>query len=464
MDSPSVGLFNLFSTSTPESSSALTQPLSGETPFQPPSSVIPGTVFSSNSFSPLCFDSVLRNSDDDNSMAETPVIDRPPSMMRNRSDSAEDISSQATQVFDDDDDDDTDADVSQSPRMPNLVSPPLENSSLPPRSESAMPSESWLHLEDNNTSSVKFPPAKIARMGTSDCLNVRCRRGLNTLHTRSASVMPAPEQLLFSVPTHQVVIRGLTLPVVLSSHGQSETHHEVSVDTARDFITGKIQLPPGYKLLIWDARFFYEYDGGHIVGARRFSIPGIRRELDEIVRNARLNDERYFVLCYCQFSSQRAPTLRDILFAAESDAKLVGRKTVELQTTEESRFEVLIVNGGYDAFFAAHKDLCEPMHYTKELDDLINGKRCRSLYNAELASARVNRTLQTSPGTFLKRSQSMMEMKRRAKISALSENHDGNAVADPYFGISDDEYDDERPSSRGERLTKVSKPSFDDDM
>jgi len=273
--------------------------------------------------------------------------------------------------------------------------------------------------------------------------------------TVSACTLPTPELPLLTSSSSDlsshVTLDGLTIPVVPGIHGHSNKHIRISLETTSDFLSGKIPLPPGYKLLIWDARFIYEYEGGHIRGARRFEVTNIRGQLEEIVRAARANNEKYYVLCYCQFSQSRAPKLRDILFSAEYDIMLAERTGVQLSTEEDSRFRIFIVEGGYDAFYAKYPDLCEPRGYTRELDDLEARGKYRPEYEEDIKGSCASRMLQPSPASLLRRSQSSMGFLRRGR---RADRH--------YSGISDDEGDDDdRPANP---LGGVRTLSFEDLM
>jgi len=170
-------------------------------------------------------------------------------------------------------------------------------------------------------------------------------------------------------------------------------HKRLSRKSVADIISRKIPIPEGHQLLLWDARFPFEYEFGHIRGAVNFTCPSIRFEMDKVVRGARLSNMKYIVLCYCQYSSKRAPNLLDVLRCSEKDIMLEERaNTATLETNEESRFTAFLVDGGFDGFYKDFAHLCDG-GYLKETDDPIRGPAFRSRYEAEISEARVCRSL-----------------------------------------------------------------------
>jgi len=205
--------------------------------------------------------------------------------------------------------------------------------------------------------------------------------------------LPTPDPIPETVPRREVMKNffGTVLPV---TKGVKE-HYYVSPKVARDLMHGRIKLPHGYNLLIWDARFPYEYVG-HIKKAVNFTSPDIRQKMEDLVRTARAFGTKYFVLCYCQFSSARAPKLVEILHAVEYDIKLGERSNrCTLASDEESRFVPLIIEGGYNSFYNEFHDECEG-GYIREEDNPEQGAKCRTDYHADIAGACLSRALSES--------------------------------------------------------------------
>jgi len=344
-----------------------------------------------------------------------------------------------------------DTDMTQSSES---VLSPSEGTEIPPRCMSCLPD-------------CLSGPTKFARMNETGGVPL-----FNKRTTQSMYELPCPtcESSVEISKHHQYRVDSVVYPTTCTPCGRFVM---ISVHTANQILTGKIPLPAGYKLLVFDARFAYEYDGGHIIGARRFSIPGFRSELEELIRNARVNDERYIVLCYCQFSSKRAPKLREIFFAAEADIKFRERRNVELLTHEESRFHLFIIEGGYARFFENYPESCQPRGYVQEFDDLDQRKVIRKQYEAYVSGACACDVLKPSPvrpsmsdlrrspsaPNFLRRSRDLFDSENIDSSNAQSDSHDDDKR---YCCITDDEDDSDGGNRRRVTLDKVAKPSFDD--
>jgi len=316
---------------------------------------------------------------------------------------------------------------------------------------------SSMDIEDG--SEVLENPCKFPRLHSElDLSQPSAKAGSSSLKRNpfsfSAGVLPRPgEGLLSEAPRKKfemATVNGMRIPV---KRGQY-THHRISVHTAAQIIRGKISLPAGHELLIWDGRFNYEYEGGHIKNARGFHYCGDtrREQVEALVKQARAENKRYVILCYCQFSSARAPKLLDILRAVERDIQLQNRQDALLMTKEPSRFTVFLVDKGYNKFYAHYPELCEPCGYVKETDRPREGGVCRTVYNATIDRARASRCLMPSPSDALRRSQSTFEARRVLRLPRLENRDNSNAM--------DDEFDLDSP--RGPAIGKVRPFSLSD--
>jgi len=347
---------------------------------------------------------------------------------------------------------------------------------LPPRSESSM-TEFYRRFDDDATASES--PSKFSRPNESSGLSSRSfanfaaprrlRRGVH--HHSPLSMLGAASKSTSALPTPHVdllkdigggkkycdaVFDGLTLPV-----RREDGAYYINHETAFRIITKVIKLPDGFELLIWDARFPHEFEGGHIQGAKNFGACKIRAQVDEEVRKARSQNKKFVVLCYCQYSSRRAPKLHDILYAAEKDIQLLEREnTMVLQSEEKSRFHVFVVDGGYNEFFKNHSDVCNPMGYVGEYDDPVRGPMYRSQYDKDVEDACSSRVLLPSPGSQLKKSKSFMETRRRFLVPSAPRP---GGLRLSYCGVSDDD-DDEEFSPRLQNSLRARSINFDTEL
>ncbi|KAG5441856.1 M-phase inducer phosphatase 3 [Clonorchis sinensis] len=119
------------------------------------------------------------------------------------------------------------------------------------------------------------------------------------------------------------------------------------------------------NLLVLDCRYPYEYHGGHIQGAVNIADwPSLRRFLFGSDTHTLNVSERFpkasrttFVL-HCEFSSQRAPKLFNLLRNHD--------RSLHLNFYPALRYpKVYVLRGGYAAFYRSHPELCTPPGYLK---------------------------------------------------------------------------------------------------
>ncbi|XP_078393429.1 M-phase inducer phosphatase 2 [Cetorhinus maximus] len=111
------------------------------------------------------------------------------------------------------------------------------------------------------------------------------------------------------------------------------------------------------QFLLFDCRYPYEYEGGHIKGA-------LNLHMEDEVENFLLKkpivpvDEakRVIIIFHCEFSSERAP--RMCRFLREKDREVNGTDYPKLHYPE-----LYILKGGYKEFFPKFKLYCEPQSY-----------------------------------------------------------------------------------------------------
>ncbi|KAF2688078.1 Rhodanese-like protein [Lentithecium fluviatile CBS 122367] len=103
---------------------------------------------------------------------------------------------------------------------------------------------------------------------------------------------------------------------------------------------------------IVDCRFEYEYDGGHINGAiNHCEREGLAQYLFEETPAA-----NRLIILHCEYSAHRAPLM----------AKFIRQHDRKVNSFDYPRLtypEVYILDGGYSAFFAQHRNRCFPQNY-----------------------------------------------------------------------------------------------------
>lgn len=128
----------------------------------------------------------------------------------------------------------------------------------------------------------------------------------------------------------------------------------VSPDTLCDLLEGNFAEEVD-RYTILDCRFPYEYDGGHIRGAKNVWM---QESLLEMLFSDPLQhpQDRHIFILHCEFSSKRGPKMNR--FLRETDRKRNGMSFPKLFYPE-----LYLLDGGYRAFFTKHPGMCEPQSY-----------------------------------------------------------------------------------------------------
>jgi len=178
--------------------------------------------------------------------------------------------------------------------------------------------------------------------------------------------------------------KSCALPLVRGRHQDLKS---INSDTLAALITGKYEGEID-EFTIIDCRYPYEYEGGHIRGAKNlFTQKKLFQEfLDKKIARptplglanhqgdgplARSNStpattsnvtcasgepKRHVLIFHCEFSSERGPTL----------CRFLRNKDRAMNTSSYPALhypEIYLLEGGYKAFFEKYKELCEPQEY-----------------------------------------------------------------------------------------------------
>ncbi|RZF43105.1 hypothetical protein LSTR_LSTR001283 [Laodelphax striatellus] len=153
------------------------------------------------------------------------------------------------------------------------------------------------------------------------------------------------------------------LPLIKGTH---EDLKNISSDTLADLINGRYEDQIATYQII-DCRFPYEFDGGHIKGARNiYTKDQLEKELIKtkptfLNTTNSFNAKRHIIIFHCEFSSERGPTLSRFLRQRDRDCNRDNYPALSYP-------ELYLLNGGYKAFFSTHSELCEPRAYLKMTD------------------------------------------------------------------------------------------------
>jgi len=115
------------------------------------------------------------------------------------------------------------------------------------------------------------------------------------------------------------------------------------------------------RIIVIDARFDYEYNGGHVRGAVNCATPEALHELLQ-ANPPEEGGARICIVFHCEFSSQRAPRLYRLL--RQWDRACHAASYPQLYYPE-----LYLLRGGYKNFFNKCIHLCQPQAYQPMFDN-----------------------------------------------------------------------------------------------
>ncbi|KAF8796612.1 M-phase inducer phosphatase-like [Argiope bruennichi] len=140
------------------------------------------------------------------------------------------------------------------------------------------------------------------------------------------------------------------LPLVKGRHQDLKS---ISPETLARLLQGDFKEAIDAFIVI-DCRYPYEFEGGHIQGAK--NIYTKEDILETLLKNSGKCAKNTIVIFHCEFSSERAPNL----------CRFLRKKDREMNQGNYPRLEypeLYILEGGYKAFYKDHKEFCEPQDY-----------------------------------------------------------------------------------------------------
>lgn len=140
-------------------------------------------------------------------------------------------------------------------------------------------------------------------------------------------------------------------------YGRSDAIKRISADIAAALINRQI----GRDYLFVDARFGYEYEGGHIKGAINVNDD---QKMRELLRSPKI------LIFYCEFSSCRGPTLARNLRNADRQLNEYPKLSCP---------EIYVLEGGYSSFYGKFSQYCDPISYVTMHDSRYT-KECAEEY------------------------------------------------------------------------------------
>jgi rhodanese-related sulfurtransferase len=146
------------------------------------------------------------------------------------------------------------------------------------------------------------------------------------------------------------------LPVLKGGH-----HKSISAQTLCDLMDGKYRdIVESFTVI--DARYPYEYNGGHIKGSVNIWNHDMleKRFFDNLQHPC--SDKRSIYIFHCEFSSKRGPAMIQHL-------RNMDRIKNGVPNFPKLYYpEVYLLHGGYSVFFAKAKGYCDPSSYCEMHD------------------------------------------------------------------------------------------------
>ncbi|XP_058118839.1 uncharacterized protein LOC131260986 isoform X1 [Anopheles coustani] len=151
--------------------------------------------------------------------------------------------------------------------------------------------------------------------------------------------------------------------------GQHRDLKSISGDTMARLLRGAFDdKVESFKII--DCRYPYEFEGGHIRGAKNLYTQ--EQIIEELINSKNEPPQvadgpdggsvrRHIVVFHCEFSSERGPKLSR--FLRNHDRTLNADSYPALHYPE-----MYLLHGGYKEFFREHADLCDPIAYRPMLD------------------------------------------------------------------------------------------------
>uniref|UniRef100_A0A182SJF7 protein-tyrosine-phosphatase n=1 Tax=Anopheles maculatus TaxID=74869 RepID=A0A182SJF7_9DIPT len=151
--------------------------------------------------------------------------------------------------------------------------------------------------------------------------------------------------------------------------GQHRDLKSISGDTMARLVRGDYNDKiASFKII--DCRYPYEFEGGHIRGAKNLYTQ--EQIIDELIKSKTETPKvlaggqdgtlrRHIIVFHCEFSSERGPKLSR--FLRNHDRILNADSYPALHYPE-----MYLLHGGYKEFYKAHAELCDPIAYRPMLD------------------------------------------------------------------------------------------------
>ncbi|XP_059506348.1 M-phase inducer phosphatase 2 isoform X2 [Stegostoma tigrinum] len=174
---------------------------------------------------------------------------------------------------------------------------------------------------------------------------------------RSKSFCGAEIEKVLQIDDCRHMIGDFTKPYILPTvEGRHQELQYITAEMVVQLVNGKFDEFVE-RFLLFDCRYPYEYEGGHIKGALNLHMED---EVESFLLKKPIvpvdEAKRVIIIFHCEFSSERAP--RMCRFLREKDREVNGTDYPKLHYPE-----LYVLKGGYKEFFPKFKLYCEPQSY-----------------------------------------------------------------------------------------------------
>jgi len=185
-------------------------------------------------------------------------------------------------------------------------------------------------------------------------------RRFQRCHSETEAIIKCAVLRMHSEPD---LIADSSKPYILPTErgGKHQDLKYISPETVSRVIDGEFSSEID-EFHILDCRYPYEFDGGHIQGAKNLYLQeDIISEYLKTPLKVKDPSKRLVFIFHCEFSSERGPKLYRFLRRLDREANKECYPNLHYP-------EIYLLEGGYKCFFEQYSSLCEPQTYLQMLD------------------------------------------------------------------------------------------------
>lgn len=167
---------------------------------------------------------------------------------------------------------------------------------------------------------------------------------------------------------------------------------KITGDELFNYFNNRSFLNKLQKLIIIDVRYYYEFRGGRIIGAKNIQT---KDELKRLYKKYKEQGKTIGIIFHCEYSQERSPKVMNIFRKYDRELNIYPNLSFP---------NLYLLEGGYKDFYKHHSELCcggyTPMRDIKYIN---NGelKRCTSFFRTnmlqEIKCSKIEHTIPLLP-------------------------------------------------------------------